>query len=123
MQNYNRKLQEFIELLTADQRAGVAARGGYKIADKTYAFLESGRKYDKILVSNGSQNMIRYFVCRKSGTIYGARSRLAPNLKWYFGTLDSVKLWDWSDYHGIPVKDDSVRVAGQYGGYTHYMPI
>jgi len=78
-----------------------------------------GRKFDRIQISDG----VRYFVNKKTGEIFGARSYIAPNLKWYFGTLDTVDQWNWSDYHGRPLDDTTVRAIKQYGPYTHYMKI
>ena len=84
---------------------------------------EKGRKYDKVIFSWNGRDEVRYFVERKTGTIYGAKSHLAPNMNWYFGTLSTAHLWDWSDVHGRPVNDDSVRPVGRYGPYTRYMKI
>lgn len=82
-------------------------------------WFESGRKFDKVMIGNN----VRYFVDRSKGIIYGAKSRLAPNMKWYFGTLSSASKWDWSGFHGTPVTDDSVKLVGEYGGYKHYEPL
>lgn len=81
--------------------------------------VESGRKFDRVYIDEG----IRYFIEKDTGTIFGARSRAAPNLKWYFGTLDTAHLWHWSRYHGEPINDLSIRLIGTYGGYHHYMRV
>ena len=121
--DYNLYLQKFVTLLTEHQRAGLRARGCDSQADYCHAYYRSGRKYDKILIANGPGSAVRYFIDKENGNIYGARSRLAPNPKWYFGDIYSAELWDWSDFHGKPVNDDSVRVAGSYAGYIRYIKV
>lgn len=98
-------------------------------------FIETGRKFDKIYV----EDKVRYFVARmdmmvtpqgggtqfqvREGDIYGAKSKLAPNFRWYFGSLANVEKWDWSEFHGKPVDDKSVMAVKGYGSYTHYKRI
>lgn len=90
-----------------------------------FASVENGRFYDRIYV--GTDDTPRYYVARSTrarttiGDIYGAKSATAPNLKWYFGTLHTYPLWDWSDYHGTPVNDTSVIAVAQYGPYVRYI--
>lgn len=85
-------------------------------------YAETGRKFDKIFVDG----QVRYFVARtnvktaKAGDILGAKSKLAPNFKWYFGTLDNVDKWDWSGFHGRPINDESVVEVKRYGNYIQY---
>jgi hypothetical protein len=120
--DYNRKLQEFVERLTADQKDRLHTLGFDSQVDDRYAYFESGRKFDKILITSGAGASVRYFVDKSDGTIYGSRSRLAPNLKWYFGTLDTQDAWYWGDFHGIPSEKANVIAAGQYGPYTRWQP-
>lgn len=87
-------------------------------------FLETGRKFDKIYVDGE----VRYFVARqpvgdevKAGDIYGAKSKLAPNFRWYFGNLKNIEKWDWSGKHGRSISDDTVVAAKKYGTYVHYV--
>lgn len=94
------------------------------------AYHETGRKFDKVYVTKylkggGEEKDVRYFVSRADGTIYGAKSPLAPNLKWYFGTLDTIDLWDWSGHHGVPkdAEKAGVKEVGAYGEYKHYEPV
>jgi len=122
MDDYNLKLQNFVNKLTTDQKMGLHVRGYHSQIEGVFVYSVSGRKFDKVIIQTGSSKSVRYFVDRADGSIYGARSHLAPNLKWYFGTIDRMDRWNWSDYHGRPINDDQVRVAGQYGPYTHYMP-
>lgn len=100
------QLQHFLELLGSDRKP----------------FIETGRKFDKVFM-NGK---VKYFVARmdqgavKAGDIYGAKSALAPNFRWFFGTLSSIDLWDWTGEHGKPVNDPSVKIAKSYRNYVHY---
>ena len=92
-------------------------------------FIETGRKFDKVYV----EGKVRYFVVRtdrnikgvevKEGDIFGAKSALAPNLRWYFGNLENVDKWDWSEFHGKPVNDPSVMPTKGYGRYVHYQKV
>jgi hypothetical protein len=86
-------------------------------------FIETGRKFDKVYVDG----KVRYFVARtdvktaKAGDILGAKSKLAPNFRWFFGTLENADKWDWSEYHGKPVSDETVMQEKGYGSYVHYV--
>jgi len=93
------------------------------IGDAREPFVETGRKFDKVFV----EGRVRYFVARqdigtevKEGDIFGAKSKLAPNFRWYFGTLANSEKWDWSEFHGKPTSDKSVLPVKGYGRYTHY---
>jgi hypothetical protein len=81
----------------------------------TAQFVE-GRKYHKVKIDG----IVRYFIDANSGSIYGAKSQVAPNFKWYFGTIYTTNLWNWSDFHGQPVNDPSVKKVKGYGKYNHY---
>jgi len=86
-------------------------------------FVETGRKFDKIYVDG----KVRYFVARtqvgtaRPGDILGAKSKLAPNFRWFFGTLETADKWDWSGFHGKPVSDDTVVATKGYRNYIHYV--
>jgi len=87
-------------------------------------FIETGRKFDKIFV----EGKVRYFIARedqgadvKAGDIYGAKSPLAPNFRWFFGNLQNVEKWDWSGKHGRNESDTTVVPAKQYATYVHYV--
>jgi hypothetical protein len=92
-------------------------------------FIETGRKFDKVYV----EGKVRYFVVRtdrvikgvevKEGDIFGAKSALAPNTRWYFGNLENVDKWEWSEFHGKPVNDPSVMPTKGYGRYVHYQKV
>lgn len=94
------------------------------IGDAREPFVETGRKFDKVFV----EGKVRYFVARadqgtdvKEGDIYGAKSELAPNFRWFFGNLQNVEKWDWSGKHGRNERDDTVVAAKSYAKYIHYV--
>lgn len=93
------------------------------IGDDREPFIETGRKFDKVYV----EGKVRYFVARqdmpdgvKEGDIFGAKSKLAPNFRWFFGNLSNSHQWDWTENHGKPVNDKSVIQVKGYGKYVHY---
>lgn len=105
--NHSIQLQRFVSNLGSDREP----------------FVETGRKFDKVYV----EGKVRYFVARqttgediKEGDIFGAKSKLAPNFRWYFGNLENQDKWDWSNFHGVPVDDPSVMAVKGYGNYVHY---
>lgn len=110
----------FLSRLTADQQKAAKERGH---STNIVALVESGRKFDKVSIAIDKSSSVRYFIERDTGIIYGAKSRFAPNLKWYFGTIYKADKWDWSDFHGRPVNDPNVRAVKGYGGYTHYIEV
>lgn len=86
--------------------------------DREVAYKE-GRKFDKIYVDGG----VRFFINRANGTIYGAKSALAPNFDWWFGTIYESEKWDWSDYHPAPAVEGYAILRKTYGSYRHYIPV
>lgn len=111
---YLTELTAFIDTLTKHQST---------VVPNTRCFYYTGRKYDKVFIDHGGSISVRYFISNKTGEIFGAKSRFAPNLKHYFGTLKSASLWDWSGFYGVPVNDPGVRYVGSYGGYKWYLPV
>lgn len=119
---YHISLAAFIDLLTQHQRRAAEQKGLKTI--HIFAFLESGRKFDKIMLRNENGTaIVRYFVDRTNGNIYGAKSPLAPNFKWYFGDIYRSNKWEWGDLHGRPINDTEIRATKGYGPYTHYMKV
>lgn len=89
-------------------------------------YIETGRKFDKVFLDG----KVRYFVARQEvsgraeeGDIFGAKSALAPNFRWFFGNLTNVEKWNWTDAQPRPVTDSSVMTGKKYGAYVHYMKI
>lgn len=80
--------------------------------------LISGRKYDRISINQS----IRYFVEKSTGTIYGSKSRAAPNLNWWFGSLDTIQDWDWNGFHASPNRPGIATLVKSYDLYRHWRP-
>lgn len=116
--DYPKLLNDFVLRLTTDLKRGQQERGE---AEDVFVLVDTGRKFDKVSVRTGSNTSVRYFVRKSDGTIFGAKSKLAPNLKWYFGDLTRFERWDWSDFHGRPVNDAEIRAVGSYAGYIRYI--
>lgn len=123
----------FVKLLSKDIGKAVAASNDKSIISITAA-VESGRKYDKIVIAtlrphptkqgeHKATTEVRYFVERASGSIFGAKSPLAPNETRYFGRVENAKKWDWSGPGGINESDNSVTEVGGYGDFVHYADV
>lgn len=109
MQEYDKKLNDFVNMLSS-----LTARS------EDYAYLQSGRKYDKIVITSANNHLVRFFVDKSDGSVYGARSRLAPNLKWWFGTIYTTDEWIWASYHPTPKNPDNFIYMGRYGPYDRW---
>jgi hypothetical protein len=125
--DYHQTLRAFLDRLRTDLRKT-------HMKDRTFAsldvFHETGRKFDKVIVrvvrKNGTiEEDVRYFVNRDRGIIWGAKSPLAPNFRWYFGTIWEAHLWSWGGFHGEPKDPDKagVKLVSEYDRYKHYQPV
>ena len=107
---YNEAFAEFVARLGGSQPKKI-----YRV--------ETGRKFDKVFAGDN----VRFFVQRTTGAIYGAKSELAPNMKWWYGDIYTAGQWTWSgdcksDGEPVPLGQAKVRIVGQYGSHTHYEP-
>ena len=118
--SYALRLNRFCRLLEKEQREAALLKTQLDAID---VYVESGRKFDKVIIDDGVKPSVRYFVQKIDGSIFGAKSPQAPNLSWYFGTLDSAEKWAWGDYHGSPVNDTTVRLVKSYGPFKHFMRV
>lgn len=118
--NHSLALMKFCHRLQNDQQKLIQSLNTGK---EIVVYSESGRKFDKVIIDFDGKPDVRYFVRRADGSIFGAKSKFAPNLGWYFGTIYSADKWQWSGVHGVPVDDSSVRLVKSYGPYKHYMKI
>lgn len=87
-------------------------------------YSQSGRKYDKVIEKTKSgHEKILFFIERATGTIYGRKNDISPNLFWWFNTIYTSYKWDWTGWPK-PMSDDSVEVVYIYGDeIRHYAPI
>jgi hypothetical protein len=120
-------LNEFSKRLRAHQQRAFNAAGTKAVI--TVEVLP-GRKFDRVKLNlkqrgKGVVEEIRYFVDRRDGAIFFAKSPVAPNMKRFYGTIFTSDAWDWSGTFGSPI--DAARagviLAGKYGDAPHYIPL
>jgi len=66
---------------------------------------ETGYKFDKVFIINGDNGSRsgRYMVESRTGDIYGIKSWTQVNKRRWYGTLDTIEQYDWSDYYARPL--------------------
>lgn len=90
--------------------------------------IESGRKFDRIMVryvlsdKTETQPEVWFFVDRKDGTIYGRKSDISPNLRWYYGTIFTTDQWEWSGNFASPKHPEQFDKLDKYGTLERYVP-
>lgn len=125
---YMEARRAFQELLSHEQTRGHMERGSNIEAVAVY--IDTGRKFDKVQISTKRKGKTRpdelqvvFFIDREDGSIYGAKSPLAPNFKWFYGTVYDADKWDWTPVRTARPKneeDAGVVVVGKYGEFFHY---
>ncbi len=66
--------------------------------------VETGYKFDKVFViTSTGQQVGRYMVETRTGDIYGIKSWTQVNKRRWFGTLNSVGQYDWSESYARPL--------------------
>ena len=125
----------FLNLISEHQAQAIALKHPDRKNGAISVLVEEGRKYDKVLIAQfldldnrSTKPEVRYFIDRRDGVIYGAKSPLAPNTKWYFGHIKDAAKWNWAGYHAVPLdeSDAGVRRVGGYRGeqeYNHFEPV
>lgn len=114
---YSAALTDFVNMLNAE----------YAGTGKVF-LSESGRVYDKVKVAEGINDENKktvFFVEREVGTIYGRKSELAPNMKWYFGDLFTTDDWEWTLPMATPKDQTKFVKVSSYGKdkYVHWRPV
>lgn len=96
-------------------------------------FINTGREFDKVMVASfktitdRSKKMeVSFFIHKKTGAIFGAKSSISPNMKHFYGTLWTTDKWDWTGVRPAPMNKDveaaGVVEEGFYKPYIHYIP-
>jgi len=100
-------------------------------------WVETGRKFDRVVLytPNSEVAKTKFFVIKihngdfglgkhfSMGEIYGARSDCLPHTLWYFGTLDTVNLWNWAPDFPEPLSENVYVVARKkYKQFVQYIP-
>ncbi len=107
--SYEDKLEQFRELFenhSNDRRGRL-----YPNLDAEDVEVETGYKFDKVYVNNGVQRLGRYMVESRTGDIWGIKSWTQVNKRRWFGTLDTITQYDWSDYNARPVSGTEAELA------------
>lgn len=92
-------------------------------------FPQQGRVFDKLVAqkrvhgkAKGKPEVL-FFIRQSDGQIFGPKSEIAPNLNWWYGSLTTVKDWDWADpHHPVPKNPENFRALKTYADHTHYVP-
>jgi hypothetical protein len=121
---YPQKLGKFAATL---QRArGKALLDAGQTGKAVKVVIDTGRKLDKIFVSVSTEvngrfrtNDVEFFVERATGAIYGPKSNFAPNFNRWFGTLDTIGEFNWSERWPVATSERFV-VARKYDDCPHY---
>ena len=119
-------LNEFGKRLRAHTQKAYRAAGD--TSEITVEILP-GRKFDRVVLhqKKGTKvaSEVRYFVDRRDGAIFYAKSPVAPNMKRFHGTTFTSDKWDWSGQFGTPIDaaEAGVIQAGKYGDAPHYIPL
>lgn len=88
---YTELMEQFTKVLSANGTAEVIP----------------GRRFDRISVDKS----MRFFVDRNSWEIYGAKSVFQYNPRRWYGTLNSVSEYNWSEYYPVPMPGTTAEQA------------
>lgn len=82
----------------------------YPNLDAESVEVETGYKFDKVYIRTScggdtgeTQRMGRYMVESRTGDIWGIKSWTQVNKRRWYGTLDTVDQYDWSDFYARPL--------------------
>jgi hypothetical protein len=65
--------------------------------------VEEGYKFDKVFLVSDGEPVGRYMVESRTGDIYGIKSWTQVNRRRWYGTLNTVDQYDWSEERGRPL--------------------
>lgn len=100
--NINDKLTAFVDLLTRQQRARHEKEYTHPFTDDAHFHL--GAKYARVDLGGSG----RYMVDLATEEIFGIKGYGVIHRGHKFGTLDTIRDWDWSDYQAIKLQPASV---------------
>jgi len=107
--DYVEKLEQFRTLF--EEQSNVRKARLYSNLDPDSIEVETGYKFDKVYINNGTQRMGRYMVESRTGIIWGIKSWTQVNYRRQYGTLDSIDQYDWSDFYGRPIPGTEAELA------------
>lgn len=91
------KLETFRALLEAEHIKGLLAKGYDPTIGNHTCTVKIGRKYANVDVGGSG----RYMVDLATGEIFGIKAYGVIHRGHYFGTLDTINDYHWSEYHAI----------------------
>lgn len=93
-------LETFRAHLEAEQTRGLLAQGYNPAHHDKACKVKIGRKYANVDIGGSG----RYMVELATGNIYGIKAYGVIHRGHYYGTLDTIDAFDWSDYAATPKK-------------------
>jgi hypothetical protein len=106
----NEKLEKFRELVEFQQEERLLAfytnpeHREAQAAHDSRTRIKMGRKYANVDVGSSG----KYMVELATGAIYGIKAYGVIHRGHYYGTLDSIYEWNWSDYWPVKRKLETV---------------
>jgi len=107
--SYEEKLENFRETFERHHNERMARL--YPTLTPDMIECETGYKFDKVFVNNGTQRLGHYMVESRTGAIYGITSWTQVNKRRQYGTLDTVDQYDWSDFYARPLPGSDAEMA------------
>jgi hypothetical protein len=114
--NYEEKLEHFRARFETHHNERLARL--YPELDSESIRVETGYKFDKVFVNrncggtpNTTQQIGRYMVESRTGDIYGIKSWTQVNKRRWYGTLETVDQYDWSDFYARPLAGTEAEKA------------
>jgi hypothetical protein len=105
-------IEEFAQTVLAEQKARLARDYSQWQADAEQVHVIPGRVYTKVdLGTDGGGFTGKFMVEVATGNIYGIKAYGKVHKGHFYGTLDTVADWDWSNYY--PSRLRSGVQAGQ----------
>lgn len=97
-------IEPFRSLLEREQNTGYIERHGNEHPeirqDSCTVTVKMGRKYANVDIGKTNRGG-RYMVDLETGGIFACKAYGVIHRGHYFGTLDEIHEWDWSDYRAI----------------------
>lgn len=78
--------------------------------------VETGRKFDKLVMEDGMGPNALYMVDRHTWDIYGVKSWTQVNLRRWYGTLDTIDQMDWSTRQPLANTDLARAIEAREAG-------
>ena len=96
---YAEKLEALRAAVEEQEQAEVTERHPGLGPDYIKAVIREGKKYDKIDVIRGGQQMGRLMVDPRTGEIFGIKAYGKIHRGHKYGTLDTIDEWHWGSYY------------------------